>query len=90
MPSSSVDATVMVISSAVGEQRTANDDITRSISRAATGVQNVSQDVRSLSDGTASTSAAATQLTAAAGELSRLAEGLSTEIERFVGVLRNA
>ena len=85
-----VDATATVISNAVGEQRTANDEITRNITRAATGVQNVSQEVQSLTNGTASTSAAATQLTAAAGELSRLSEGLSAEIERFLTVLRAA
>jgi methyl-accepting chemotaxis protein len=87
---SRIDEISSAIAAAVEEQGAATREIASSVQRAATGTQRVSESVGAVDRAATDTGAAASQVLAAAGELSRQAEGLRSEVDRFLASVRAA
>ncbi len=78
------------IAHAVGEQRSATTEISRSIQQVAEGTRETARAIESVTASTQETSNAAAQMEQASGELSHLAEMLRTEVQRFLDEIRGA
>jgi methyl-accepting chemotaxis protein len=85
-----IDEIASAIAAAVEEQGAATREISGSVQRAAQGTARVTESVAGVDRAANDTGAAATQVLAAAGELSRQAEGLRTEVGRFLNNVRTA
>ena len=85
-----IDEIASAIAAAVEEQGAATREISGSVQRAAQGTARVTESVAGVDRAANDTGAAATQVLAAAGELSRQAEGLRTEVGRFLDNVRSA
>ena len=83
-----IDEIASAIAAAVEEQGAATREISGSVQRAAQGTARVTESVAGVDRAANDTGAAATQVLAAAGELSRQAEGLRTEVGRFLNTVR--
>ncbi|MDR3536916.1 MAG: methyl-accepting chemotaxis protein [Acetobacteraceae bacterium] len=75
---------------AVEQQGSAIGEITRNVHQAASGTQQVSVNVSDAQRAVSETSGVAAGVLGAAGSLSRDAEGLRTEVERFLAQVRAA
>jgi methyl-accepting chemotaxis protein len=78
------------ISSAVEEQGVSTQEIARNVQQAAQGTQDVNQNIESVSRAAGETGAAAGQVLNASQEMARQAEGLRSEVERFLSEIRAA
>lgn len=76
------------VSESVLNQRTATDEISRSIHEAAAGTREVTVSMGSVSQSATDTNAAASEMSAAAGELSQMAERLRGEVDHFLRAIR--
>lgn len=76
------------VTHAVGEQKIATGEISRSIQEAARDTQGVADSIGAVTAASEETSAAASQLVAASDELSRLAERLRSVADEFVAEIR--
>jgi len=78
------------ISTAVGEQGSATQEIAENTQQAASGTQQVSSNITGVTQASGETGAAAQEVLTAADELSKQAEALNGEIEVFIKNVRAA
>ena len=78
------------ISSAVEEQGVSTQEIARNVQQAAQGTQDVNSNIESVSQAAGETGAAAGQVLTASQEMARQAEGLRSEVEKFLADVRTA
>ncbi|HAY48362.1 MAG TPA: methyl-accepting chemotaxis protein, partial [Thalassospira sp.] len=76
------------ISTAVGEQADATDEIARNVEQAAVGTQEVSSNIEQVSNTVADTDQAAHQVLDVARELGSLSDDLRSEVDRFLADIR--
>jgi len=76
------------ISSAVEQQGVSTQEIARNVQQAAKGTQDVNQNIESVSKAAGETGSAAGQVLNASQEMARQAEGLRSEVERFLKEIR--
>ncbi|MBK5910172.1 hypothetical protein CCR85_01520 [Rhodothalassium salexigens] len=76
------------VAAAVEEQQSATAEIARNIADAASGTREVSSTITGLSNGVSETKEASRQVQEASGDLASSANGLRSEIERFVNDVR--
>lgn len=76
------------VSDSVLSQRTATNEISRSIHEAAQGTREVTVSMGAVSQSATDTNAAATEMSAAASELSQMAERLRAEVNLFLNAIR--
>jgi methyl-accepting chemotaxis protein len=79
-----------VIAAAVDQQGAATSGIAHSVEEAATGSQQVAEDVGEVTDAATTSGAVAAQVLGAAGALTDQARHLKQEMERFLGAIRAA
>ncbi|TQK71072.1 methyl-accepting chemotaxis protein [Nocardioides sp. SLBN-35] len=79
---------VATIAGAVGEQRHAAAELSRTTSEAAGAVSGVNEDVTAIEEATIATSTGATEMTGASLELSRLSADLRTHVAGFLQQIR--
>ncbi len=79
-----------VIAAAVDQQGAATSGIAHSVEEAATGSQQVAEDVGQVTDAAMTSGAVAAQVLGAAGALTDQARHLKQEMDRFLGALRAA
>ncbi len=79
-----------VIAAAVDQQGAATSGIAHSVEEAATGSQQVAEDVGKVTDAAMTSGAVAAQVLGAAGALTDQARHLKQEMERFLGAIRAA
>jgi len=72
------------IAGAIEEQTATTSEIARSVTEAAKGTEDVSRNITDVHEASVSSGAAANQILSAANELARQAEGLNSEVGRFV------
>jgi methyl-accepting chemotaxis protein len=80
----------VTISSAVEQQGISTQEIARNVQQAAKGTQDVNQNIENVSRAAGETGAAAGQVLNASQEMARQAEGLRSEVERFLREVRTA
>ena len=80
--------TQRTISTAVGEQADATDEIARNVEQAAVGTQEVSSNIEQVSNTVADTDQAAHQVLDVARELGSLSDDLRSEVDRFLADIR--
>ena len=85
-----VDQTAAAIASAVEEQGSATQEISRNVLQAAQGTQEVSGNIAGVSEAAQQTGAAASQVLASAGELSQNGEVLKAQVQEFLREVRAA
>ncbi len=85
-----INAIADTISTAVGEQGSATQEIAENTQQAAAGTQQVSGNITGVTQASAETGAAAQEVLTAADELSKQAEALNGEIEAFIKNARAA
>ncbi len=83
-----VDRISVVITQAVGEQRSATGEIAQSVQSTATAAGDVSQSIEAVTRATQETSEAAGQMEGAALELSKLGEQLKGQVDHFLAAIR--
>lgn len=76
------------ISSAVEEQGVSTQEIARNVQQAARGTQEVNQNIENVRKAAGETGAAADQVLNASQEMARQAEGLRSEVDRFLREIR--
>ena len=76
------------VASAVEEQNAATQEIARNVSEAHAGTTQVTSAIGGVTQAAGDGGTAAQQVLSAAQELSRQADGLSTEVRRFIGQVR--
>jgi methyl-accepting chemotaxis protein len=76
------------ISSAVEEQGVSTQEIARNVQQAATGTQDVNANIENVRKAAGETGVAANQVLNASQEMSRQAEGLRSEVDRFLKEIR--
>ncbi len=79
---------VATIAGAVGEQRHAAAELSRTTTEAASAVSGVNEDVTAIGDATIATSTGASEMTGASLELSRLSADLRTHVAGFLQQIR--
>lgn len=72
----------------VGEQRSANEEISRNIHQAAIGTRGVSESIALVTTAAQETSDAALAMQTTAGDLSKQAEALSAATREFVAQMK--
>ncbi len=85
-----INAIADTISTAVGEQGSATQEIAENTQQAAAGTQQVSGNITGVTQASSETGAAAQEVLTAADELSKQAEALNGEIEAFIKNVRAA
>jgi methyl-accepting chemotaxis protein len=78
------------IATAVEQQGVSTQEIARNVQQAARGTQDVNQNIESVSRAASETGSAADQVLSASQEMSRQAEGLRSEVDRFLNEVRSA
>jgi len=78
------------VAAAAEEQAATTQEIGRSVAEAATGTLNASRNASGLADGAERTNQAANDVRSASGVLSRQAEGLRSQVDRFLAGIRAA
>ena len=78
------------ISSAVEEQGVSTQEIARNVQQAAQGTQDVNSNIENVSQAASETGAAAGQVLNASQEMARQAEGLRSEVDKFLADVRAA
>ncbi|WP_439594902.1 methyl-accepting chemotaxis protein [Falsiroseomonas sp.] len=78
------------VAAAAEEQAATTQEIGRSVAEAANGTQNASRNASGLADGAERTNQAANDVRAASGVLSRQAEGLRSQVDKFLAGIRAA
>ncbi len=85
-----VHTAASAMADAVGQQEEAIQDIASNVNQASTGTREVSSHIGSVRETATVTGAAAGQVLAAAGDLSKQAEGLRSEVEKFLLAVEQA
>lgn len=85
-----LSAIATTIASAVEEQGMATAEISRNVQQTAVSTQQVTSNIIGVNQAANETGVAATQVLSAAGGLSKQAEGLSSEVNRFVAGVQAA
>jgi methyl-accepting chemotaxis protein len=78
------------IASAVEEQGAATKEISRNVTEASRGTQEVASNISGVREAATATGAAASQVLSASSELSHQAEGLTSEVSRFIVQIKAA
>ncbi|HYD68694.1 HAMP domain-containing methyl-accepting chemotaxis protein [Azospirillum sp.] len=78
------------IAAAVEEQNATTGEISRNVQQAASATQSVSSSIQTVTQAAEQTGAASSQVLSAAQELSVQAEGLQSEVQRFLSGIRAA
>ena len=86
----SLNSIAAQVAAAAEEQAVTTQEIGRSVAEAATGTLNSSRNASGLADGAERTNQAANDVRSASGVLSRQAEGLRSQVDRFLTGIRAA
>ena len=83
-----VNEIATTIATAVEQQGVSTQEIARNVQQAARGTQDVNQNIESVSRAASETGSAASQVLSASQDMSRQAEGLRSEVDRFLREVR--
>ena len=87
---SEISSIATTVASAVEEQGTAAQHISRSVRQAAQGTQEVTGNIVGVRQASADTGTAAGQVPSAAADVSRLSEELRSEVDSFLAMVKAA